>query len=77
MKLRAKAKVTQMFEETLYEFPQKGSVLTVPDNVGRWLLSKHPKGLESIPEERQAPQAAPRVMTAVVPEDVKPPKQDE
>lgn len=74
MKLRLKTKepVAQMFEETLYEFPKQGCVLVVPDNVGAWLKSKHPKALEAVAEERIAPQAAPRVMTAVVPEDVKP-----
>lgn len=75
MKLRLKTKepLKQMFEETLYEFPKQGSVLVVPDNVGAWLKSKHPKALEAIAEERAKPQEAPRVMTAVVPDDVKPP----
>lgn len=62
----------QLFEETQYVFPKAGAVLSVDDGIGSWLLAKHPRILEAIPDrDRAAPKAAPRVIVAVVAEDAK------
>lgn len=71
-KVTEREQLTQVFEETEYHWPTVGSVLPVADNIGAWLLGKHPKHLERVAEER-LPEAvsAPRRLVAVKPEEHK------
>lgn len=62
--------LTQTLEETEYHFPSKGAVLSVPSNVGSWLLGKHKAYLEEVPEEASPTESgSPRRLVAVVPSD--------
>lgn len=64
--------LTQLLEGALYVFPKPGSVLSLSRGVAGWLMAKHPKLLELLPDdEAAAPMAAPTVFVAVIPEDAK------
>lgn len=64
--------LTQVFEQTEYFWPSPGSILTVPDNIGGWLLGKHRAVLEEIPERIVKTDNVRRVV-AVVPAEEAPP----
>lgn len=64
--------LTQMLEQTEYFFPERGAVVSVPSPVGSWLLYKHGKYLEEVPEEAiESESGSPRRIVAVVPSDTK------
>jgi hypothetical protein len=64
--------LSQLFEETLYEFPKPGSVMSVPSNIGGWLVAKLGKHLEVMDEPPEtSPVGAARRISAVVPEEVR------
>lgn len=69
-----KEQCSQVFEGTTYLFPKPGSVMSVPPNVGAWLLGKCKPYLVEIPDDPGDSGLTPRVITAIVPEDVKPAK---
>lgn len=60
--------LTQLLEEMEYHFPSPGSVLSVPANVGAWLLGKCKPYLEDVGrDEDDAPKA--RRLVGVTPAD--------
>lgn len=60
-----------VFEETEYHWPKPGAVLTVPSNVGGWLLGKAAGKLKEIADDSASERGQPRRMVAVVPEETK------
>lgn len=68
--------LSQDFEGTRYFWPKPNSVLSVPPNIGGWLLGKQKKFLEEIPEDPADTSHTPRVVVATVPEDVKQPEHE-
>lgn len=59
-------RLEQLFEDALYVWPEPGTTLTVPDNIGGWLQYKHGKFLEQVAEDPTTKSvAAPQVHVAV------------
>lgn len=77
LRMEERDQLTQVFEGTEYHFPKPGSVLTLPSNVGGWLLGKCKPYLAEIPEEPGESSASPRRMVAVSPEETKEPAKAE
>jgi hypothetical protein len=64
---KEKDQLTQTCEGVEYHFPEKGAVLSVPPNVGGWLLYKCGKFLEPLDDEPAEESTAPNRIVAVVP----------
>lgn len=62
-----KDQLSQVFEGTTYLFPAPGAVMSVPPNIGGWLLGKHKKFLVEIPDDPAQPGMTPNVITGTVP----------
>lgn len=64
---------SQFFEQTEYTWPKVGSVLSVSDPIGSWLLGKSNGLLEQVHGKEAGAPTHPRQIMAVVPQEEAPP----